>query len=256
MRLIHPAITVHLPVCYEKMIQTLANFTATCYNTELKNRFILELEEYLAKRIKAGHHSILEHFSISVTITCDRGISHELVRHRLCSFTQSSTRYINLASKLFEEHVTYIIPSWCKTIYPGIYDKQRAFHSIDQKWDECAEVLWFNQMLETESTYKKLIDKHCGGWRPEQARAVLPNSLATNIHMTANIREWRHILDLRAIGTTGEPHPQMKQIMLPLACVFRKKLGVLFDYSDTDLNITDEKFAYCNPENVIVEVTQ
>lgn len=251
MRLIHPSMTIQLPLSYPKVIRTLADITAVCYNTNLQDKNHNELCQYVQKRINAGHESILEHVSISVSITCDRGISHELVRHRLCAFTQSSTRYINLASKCFENHVTYIIPAWCKNIEPGIYNHHAVFRTNEgQPWSFNAEVLWFNQMLDIENTYKKLVDKHCGGWLPEQARSVLPNSLATIINMTANIREWRHILDLRAFGTTGKPHPQMQQIMLPLAALLHKEYPILFKPA----NITDEQYETCNPEVVAMGV--
>ena len=152
--------------------------------------------------IKRGHEAMLEHGSATVKFVTNRGVTHELVRHRLCAFGQESTRYVK-----YDGEMEFIRPVWL----------------ID---DLCIGAgAWKIAMLEAETSYKFLLDQ---GWRPEQAREVLPNSLKTEIVVTANYREWRHIFKLRAIGTTGKPHPQMQALMLPVLEEFKEKLPALF----------------------------
>ena len=152
--------------------------------------------------IKRGHEAMLEHGSATVKFVTNRGVTHELVRHRLCAFGQESTRYVK-----YDGDMEFIRPVWL----------------ID---DLCIGAgAWKIAMLEAETSYKFLLDQ---GWRPEQAREVLPNSLKTEIVVTANYREWRHIFKLRAIGTTGKPHPQMQALMLPVLEEFKEKLPALF----------------------------
>lgn len=152
--------------------------------------------------IKRGHEAMLEHGSATVKFVTNRGVTHELVRHRLCAFGQESTRYVK-----YDGEMEFIRPVWL----------------ID---DLCIGAgAWKIAMLEAETSYKFLLDQ---GWRPEQAREVLPNSLKTEIVVTANYREWRHIFKLRATGTTGKPHPQMQALMLPVLKEFKEKLPALF----------------------------
>lgn len=219
MRLIYPKIDITLPD-YAETIRLCASASALCYNKQISKEDDLEgLENYVKARLAAKHDSIAEHAHISVEFTCDRGITHEIVRHRLCSFTQSSTRFIDLCSEINQNNATYIIPSWCKDIKPGIYD-------IPTKWATQGETIWFNQMLQAEINYRQLRQIN---WTPEMARSILPNSLAAKIRVTANIREWRHILNLRARGITGRPHPQMLQLMMPLCYILSTAMPVFFE---------------------------
>jgi thymidylate synthase (FAD) len=151
-----------------------------------------------------GHESVLEHASATVMFTCDRGISHELVRHRIASFTQSSTRYCNYAQGKFGEEITVVKPFF---------------------WEEDSTNMfcWRMVALEAEGRYLQLIDR---GAKPEQARSVLPNSLATEVVVTANLREWRHILKLR---TAKAAHPQMREIACKLLKEFQRRVSIVFD---------------------------
>jgi len=133
------------------------------------------------------------------------GNSHELVRHRLASYAQESTRYCNYSKDKFDKQLTFILPNWFREIKEGEYDTYSLF---DDKFYE--EVIWIKAMSNAEFFYKELI---LYGWTPQQARSVLPNSLKTEIVVTANLREWRHILKLR---TSTKAHPQIREIMLPL----------------------------------------
>ncbi len=175
----------------------------TCYKSEDK---ITESSatEFIRRLVKSGHHSVIEHANITVRFTCDRGVSHELVRHRLASFSQESTRYANYAQGKFGGEITVIRPFFW------------AEGSV-----ELAE--WREAMQRAEEAYMRLIAL---GTRAEQARSVLPNSLKTEIVMTCNVREWRHVLNLRCSSAS---HPQMREIMLPLLADFHSRLPALFE---------------------------
>ena len=150
------------------------------------------------------HESTLEHGSITVKFITDRGVTHELVRHRIASFTQESTRYCNYGKGKFGSEITVIEPFF----FVG---------------NDHAYLLWSDACLSTEKQYLALLE---GGARPQEARSVLPNSLKTEIVVTANVREWRKIMELR---TSKEAHPQIRQLMCPLLEVFRANWPTLFD---------------------------
>lgn len=190
-------------------------YKSKCSTVEERNKFILT-------RIKGGHESVIEHSIITVKFICDRGVTHELVRHRLCAFSQESTRYCN-----YSGGVTFIIPLWLSQwIEPGEYPT-----TDDARPNNKGARHWFADMLSTEWTYKVLLDE---GWSPQQARTVLPNSLKTEIIVTANFREWRHILKLR---TAKAAHPQMREIMRPLLSKLKETVPVIFD----DINYKEEE---------------
>lgn len=153
-------------------------------------------ERFIKTLIKSGHESVLEHFNITVRFVTDRGVTHELVRHRLCSFTQESTRYCNYYKKGF--------------IF--INDKSDQFEPED-----------IDLLTAIENRYNTKIKS---GKTAQQARKILPNCLKTEIVCTTNLREWRHILKLR---TAKNAHPQMRALMIPLLVEFKQKLPVFFE---------------------------
>lgn len=175
----------------------------TCYKSE-DNISQGSAESLLKRIIKAGHESVLEHASISVRIVCDRGVTHELVRHRLCSFSQESTRYANYGKEKFGGEITVIRPCF--------WEKGSSEYG---RWEEA--------MGQCEKAYLSLLS---AGAKAQEARSVLPNSLKADIVMTANLREWRHIFKVRCSRAS---HPQMRQIMLPLLMTFNRKVPVVFD---------------------------
>jgi thymidylate synthase (FAD) len=182
----------------------------TCYKSE--NKMTPDSAKTFVKRIlSSGHHSVIEHPSVTVRIITDRGVTHEIVRHRLASYSQESTRYCN-----YKGGVTFILPAWTE-IPPGEY----AYDS----WGQLSqtEFVWFWSMLDCEKSYKNLLEK---GWHPQQARSVLPNSLKTEIVMTANAREWRHFFTLRC---NKAAHPQMRDLALDMLKGFKAEIPVLFD---------------------------
>jgi thymidylate synthase (FAD) len=178
----------------------------TCYKSEDK---IKEgsAEKFVSALINRGHEAMLEHASITIKFVVDRGISHELVRHRLASFAQESTRYCNYSKDAFETEITFILPESIGCDTPQ-YE------------------VWKDAMQKCEDAYFSLLDI---GLMPEMARAVLPNSLKTEVIMTANLREWRHFFKLRAANTTGKAHPQMLEVTIPLLEALKVLIPVVFD---------------------------
>ena len=183
----------------------------TCYKSEEK---ITEFSsrKFVESILKRGHESVIEHSAMTVKFICDRGVSHELVRHRLCAFSQESTRYCN-----YKGGVTFVIPPWI-FFASGEYNEQIEDHSLN-----LPEKTWFSAMIRAERNYKALINM---SWSPQQARSVLPNSLKTEIVVTANFREWRHIFRLRC---SPAAHPQMREIMIPLHKKCKELIPIIFD---------------------------
>ena len=193
-------------------LKTIEAAGRTCYKSEDK---ITEesAEKFVKIIIKRGHHSVIEHAYMSVRFICDRGVTHEIVRHRLAAYSQESTRYCN-----YKEGVTFIIPPWIR-LQEGNYHEE----DVNRLFPECCpEYDWFNAMLYAEVKYKTLNSE----WSPQQARSVLPNSLKTEIVMTANLREWMHIFSLR---TSKAAHPQMRELMIPLLEEMKTLVPVIFD---------------------------
>ena len=165
----------------------------TCYKSEDKITPD-SAEKFIKMLIKRGHEAMLEHASMSMRFVCDRGVTHEIVRHRLASYAQESTRYCN-----YSGGVTFIIPNWLPSILEGTYKEE--IECEDKAYQH-----WFNHMLWSERVYLRQLKE---GWIPQQARSALPNSLKTEIVMTCNMREWRHFFELRCAKAA---HPQMQEV--------------------------------------------
>lgn len=211
MKLIKPGYVILSDINSEKILKDIEYAGRTCYKSEEK---ITEesAKKFIKMLIKRGHESVLEHEKITVKIICDRGISHELVRHRICSFSQESTRYCNYSKNKFGGEITFIIPHFWNKDEPCIEG------TIYNKY-----LIWKKAMMESEKHYLALITHEA---TPQQARSVLPNSLKTEIVVTANLREWRLIFTQR---TSNAAHPQMTEIMRPLLDELKTKLPVIFD---------------------------
>lgn len=173
-----------------------------CYKSEDKMTET-SAAKFVEALIKRGHEAMIEHSQLSVIFTVDRGVSHEMVRHRLASFAQESTRYCNYSKEKFGNEITVIRPCF---------------------WEEGSREydMWLWAMEKCEAAYFDLLSK---GVTPQEARSVLPNSLKTEIAITANYREWRQILRLR---TAKDAHPQMREIMCALGDELQEKLPVIF----------------------------
>lgn len=177
----------------------------TCYKSEDKITSD-SAKKFVEMILKRGHHSVIEHVSASVKFITNRGVTHELVRHRLAAYSQESTRYVNYSGE-----IEFIRPIWFPTA-------KLILKSVIEAEDE-----WKGAMEDAEISYNRLIKF---GWRPEQAREVLPNSLKTEIVMTANLREWRHVFRLR---TSKAVHPQIRALMKSCLKGFQKEIPILFD---------------------------
>jgi thymidylate synthase (FAD) len=210
MKLIKPSFSIE-PFNSKEMLKNIEKAGRTCYKSENK---ITEnsAKDFVRKIIKSGHETVIEHEKITARVVCDRGVSHEIVRHRIASYSQESTRYCD-----YSGGVVFIIPPWLdESVKEGEYKKYEA--SPDEATND-----WLNVMWNTENIYKELLKK---GWSPQQARSVLPNSTKTEIVITMNLREWRHFFKLRTPKTA---HPQMVEIAAPMKNAFSKLLPVVFD---------------------------
>lgn len=185
-----------------EILKKIERVARVCYKSEDK---ITEgsAEKTVKALIKSNHGAMLEHYSFSVKFICDRGVSHEIVRHRLASFAQESTRYCNYGNA--DGGCTFIYPFWMN-------------EDTDNEWRWACGT--------AERAYLDMLHK---GATPQEARAVLPNSLKTEVVMTANLREWRHFFKLRACGDTGKPHPQMLEVAVPLLKEIKSLIPVIFD---------------------------
>lgn len=154
------------------------------------------------------------HRDLTVKFIVDRGVSHEIVRHRVASFAQESTRYCNYGTKGGE--ITVIEP---------FYLMADGVNVSTDNWSERYGA-WVSACEEAEKSYLRMI---ADGASPQEARAVLPTSLKTEVVMTANLREWRHFFSLRACGVTGKPHPQMLEVAVPLLKEVKELIPVVFD---------------------------
>lgn len=203
MKIVRPSVELINPPEYKTLLSTIEQAGRVCYKSENK---IKEgsAEKFIKGIIASGHESVLEHGSITARIVCDRGVSHELVRHRLASYSQTSTRYCNYSNARFGSEIKFVAPWW--------YDDE----------DDAASA-WRMSMRSAEHDYMQLIKM---GLPPEAARAVLPNSLKTEVVMTANIREWRHFFKLRAAPAA---HPDMQIVAKLLFVEMATKYPVLFE---------------------------
>jgi thymidylate synthase (FAD) len=175
-----------------------------------------------------NHGAVLEHSMMTVKFITDRGVSHELVRHRLASFTQESSRYCNYSKGKFDNQVTFIRPPWVTEKVLGVWGSTEGRVEIPIDLSN-VDSTWFSSIAMTEIMYLGLLRD---GWSPQQARSVLPNSLKTQIAVTTNFREWLHIFQLRAIEKTA--HPQMRDLMIPLYQECRRRAPHLFDLGDPE----------------------
>lgn len=195
-----------------KRVNGVGVYITTNYRVLVENNWLDDLK-YLCEPTE--HHAR----RITVHFVCDRGVSHEFVRHRVFSFAQESTRYCNYSKDKFGNEITFIKPCWLD-IPEGQYvywdgdwcdiDKMKI-QLPEGEHKEIDAFLW--TLSNADLQYKLLLN---GGWKPQEARAILPNALKTELVMTGFVSDWKHFFDLRAIGTTGQPHPQAKELALPL----------------------------------------
>ena len=203
MQIIQPSVEIMSAVDGQAILRHLELVGRTCYKSD---GLITDTsaETFVRKLIARGHEAIVEHESISVRFICDRGVSHELVRHRLASYAQESQRFCNYSKSQFNSEITVIKPCF-------LLEGTEAY----RQWE------W--TMHRAECAYFDLLDI---GLSPQEARCVLPNSLKTEVVMTANLREWRTVLRLRC---SKAAHPQMREVMLILLDKLHAAIPVVFD---------------------------
>lgn len=204
MKLIKPKVEILDRLDERAIVGRIATVARTCYKSE--GMRTADRDYALVKRlIESKHEAMLEFVDVTVKFTCDRGVSHELVRHRMASFAQESTRYCNYSKDKFGNELTFIEPVW--------YDSLGITHRQD-----------FEIALERcEDDYLEFIRQ---GWTPQQARAILPNALKTEINMKANLREWRHFFKLRCHKTA---HPDIRALALDLLKQMHERIPICFD---------------------------
>ena len=203
MRIIKPSVEFITPVKGDVILRRIEACGRVCYKSE--DRITEDsAEKFCRGIIENGHEAVLEHCAFTVKFTCDRGVSHEIVRHRIASYCQESTRYCNYSNDKFGKEITVIKPCY-----------------LEEGSDNFK--VWVKACMIAEACYFELINS---GLTAQEARAVLPNSLKTEIVVTMNIREWRHFLRLRCAPAA---HPQMQEVATMLLREVKAKIPVLFD---------------------------
>ncbi len=202
-KIINPSYEILTPINGNEILKLIELAGRTCY----KSHDLITDESaknFVQKIAQRGHESVIEHFNISVRFICNRGFTHELVRHRLAAYSQESTRYCNYSKDKFGNEITTIKP----------FEVEEGTKEFD---------LWKEAMENAEKSYMAMIEN---GSKPENARGVLPIDIKTEIVITTNLREWKHIFKLR---TGKAAHPSMRQLMIPLLKEFQEKVPVIFD---------------------------
>lgn len=201
MKIIKPSYKVLTFVDRIYILSEIEKIGRTCYKSEDKTTEN-SASDFVKKLIKNGHEAMIEHVSITVKFICDRGTSHEIVRHRIGSYAQESTRYCNYSNDKFDSEITVIQPCF--------------------DWSFEQNAAWVKACEFAESSYFALLAL---GAKPEEARSVLPNSLKTELVVTFNLRQWRAFLKLRTAKTA---HPQMRELTIPLLSEFKWLLPDFF----------------------------
>ena len=210
MKIVQPSIEILSTESYEEMLLRIERAGRVCYKSEgaigdgSAERFIKNI-------LKRGHESVIEHGSITVKVTCDRGVTHEIVRHRIASYSQESTRYCNYANDKFDSQIS------CIDLATGFQ------YDLNDEKDLKKYEVWQEAMKSAEQYYFKMLEL---GARPEEARSILPNSLKTEIVMTMDLREWRHFIRLRG---SRAAHPQIAEITAQIRDEFVKRYPVFFE---------------------------
>lgn len=203
MKIINANVEILTPLDGQAVLRHIERCGRVCYKSEDK---ITEdsAAKFVAGIIKRGHEAVLEHFNITVKFVCDRGVSHEIVRHRMASYCQESTRYCNYSKDGFGGEITVIKPCYLEENSPAYF-------------------YWSAACRKAENAYFNILNFGCS---PQEARAVLPSSLKTEVVMTANLREWRHFFKLR---TAPAAHPQMREVAWMLLKQMREMIPGVFD---------------------------
>ena len=202
-KIVKPSYEILTPINGDEILKLIELAGRTCYKSD--NLITPDsAKNFVEKIAQRGHESVIEHYNITVRFICNRGFTHELVRHRLAAYSQESTRYCNYNKDKFGTEITVIKPF--------------EINEDTKEYD-----LWKEAMQNAEKSYMAMIEN---GSKPENARGVLPIDIKTEIVITTNLREWKHIFKLR---TSKAAHPSMRELMIPLLKEFKEKIPVIFD---------------------------
>lgn len=210
MLVVKPEVEVISMNSYEDILKKLEKIGRVCYKSE--DRITEDsAETFIRNILKRGHESVIEHENVTLRITCDRGVTHEIVRHRVASYSQESTRYCNYSNEKFGNQISVI-------------DIATGFsYDLNNERDKKKYHIWNEAMEYAEKKYFEMLE---AGATPQEARSILPNSLKTEIVMTMNLREWRHFTRLRLAGGA---HPQMREVTAVIYELFKEKLPVFVE---------------------------
>ena len=215
----------------KKIMKNIERACSTCY----RSKNLIDEESYkrlLRNCLNRGHESILEHEKITIRMICDIGVYKDLTRHRFGSFSIESTRYCNYSKDKFENNIKFIKPVFYT---PGTIEE----YDDPIKKNDCLKTQYWERCMKfIESDYMDMTN--IVGAKPDELRMLLPHSTAAEVTMTANIREWRHILSLRCAKMT---HPAIRQLLIPLLLYFKQEMPELFDNIDYDTDFPKEKYA-------------
>ena len=206
MKTIKPSFEILTSINRKEILENLEAIGRTCYKSEDKITEDSSVK-FIQKLVLSGHEAMIEFFDITVKFIHNRGFTHEIVRHRLCNFSQESTRYVDYSKDKYNNEITLIEPYWFEDL------------TVEK---ESLKSLWMEQMEKSENTYLNLRES---GLAPQAARGVLPIDIKTEINVKANLREWRQILKLRC---SSGAHPDMRRVMIPLKAEFIKYLPEVF----------------------------
>ena len=215
MQVIKPSIEIIDMEDYEKIVKKIERIGRVCYKSEGK---ITEdsAEKFIKGLLTREHESVIEHENVTVRFVCDRGVTHEIVRHRIASYSQESTRYCNYSGDKFDNQITVI-------------DLASGFqYDLSKENDKAKYEVWTKAMENAEQSYFRMLEL---GATPQEARSVLPNSLKTEIVVTMNLRSWRNFFRLRV---DSHAHPQMREVATMLYEEFQKRLPVFV--ADLDIH--------------------
>lgn len=200
MKVIKPSIEILSKESYEDMLELIELAGRTCYKSE-DNITDDSAEGFIKSLMNKNHKSVLEHAKVTVRVICDRGVSHEIVRHRMASYSQESTRYCNYSKSKFGNEITVIKPCFLE--------------ENTEKYD-----LWLKTCENCEKSYFEMLEM---GMTPQEARSILPNSLKTEIVMSMNISSWRNFFELR---NASAAQPQMREVAKMIFDEFKKRYPV------------------------------
>lgn len=247
MKLIQPKVEILDKIDGQTILERIEQVARTCYKSEPKyirvnadgTRWVWEdseefkilgergmieyptrvsntADKFVKRLIESKHEAMLEFVDVTVKFTCDRGVSHELVRHRLASYAQESTRYCNYSKDKFGNELTFVIPSW-------ITESEDILNKDCMSTEKYDTGYFIRALKEAEESYFTLLNQ---GWKPQQARMVLPMSIKTEINMKCNLREWRHFFKLRC---STAAHPDIRKLALDLLNQMHEQIPVIFD---------------------------